>query len=181
MRWHVHGTRPAYQSPWVEVWLDDVELPDGERIEHHVLKFPRPSVGAVVVDQDRAHTLLIWRHRHITDAWGWEIPAGWADPGEDLTVAVAREIEEETGYRAATIEPMTTYHPLSGISTMRYTTFLARDAVRVSAPVDTAETTKVEWIALADVPKLAAAGQIPDGPSLTALSFYLGMHRQVDH
>jgi 8-oxo-dGTP pyrophosphatase MutT (NUDIX family) len=177
MRWQVHSSRPAYQSSWVEVWLDDVELPDGERIEHHVLKFPRPSVGAVVVDQDQEHTLLIWRHRHITDAWGWEIPAGWADPGEDLTAAIAREIEEETGYRAGTIQPMTTYHPLSGISTMCYTTFLATDAARVSAPVDAAETTKVEWTPLADVPKLAATGQIPDGPSLIALSYYLGIQR----
>jgi hypothetical protein len=40
---------------------------------------------------------------------------------------------------------------------------------------------KVEWVALAGVPKLAACGRIPDGPSLMALSYYLGMHMQTDH
>src|SRR4051812_34934625 len=98
MKWQVDGTRPADRSSWVEVWLDDVELPDGEHIEHHNLKFPRASTTAVVVD-DRDRTLLTWRHRYITDTWGWEVPAGWAEPGEDPADAIRREIEEETGYR----------------------------------------------------------------------------------
>ena len=172
-KWTVHGSRPAFRSPWVEVWLDDVEQPGGHRFEHHVVKFPHPSVGTVVVAEDR--TLLLWRHRHITDAWGWEIPAGWAEPGEDLATAAAREVEEETGHRAATIRPLVTYHPLSGISTMRYSVFVATDVTRTGAPVDAAESSKVEWVPLAAVPELAAAGQIVDGPTLIALSYYLAM------
>ena len=84
------------------------EVPGGQRIEHHELRFPRASVTAVVVDGDRV--LLLWRHRFITNAWGWEVPAGWADPGEDPEDAVRREIEEETGWRAATVTPMTSYN-----------------------------------------------------------------------
>jgi hypothetical protein len=38
------------------------------------------SGPVVVVDLDQKHTLLLWRHRHITDAWDRRIPAGWADP-----------------------------------------------------------------------------------------------------
>ncbi|WP_203902058.1 NUDIX hydrolase [Virgisporangium aliadipatigenens] len=173
-RWKVHGTRPAYQSPWVEVWRDDVELPDGDRIDHHVIKFPRASVGAVAVDGDR--TLLIWRHRYITDTWGWEIPAGWVDPGEDPAVAAGREIEEETGYRAGSVEHMFTYHPLAGISTMRYTVFLATGLIHIGEPTDRAETVEVAWLPLAELPRLAADRQITDGPSLSALSYYRGMH-----
>lgn len=178
MRWTVHGARMAYQSPWVEVWLDDVELPDGERIKHHNLKFPRPSVTAIVVD-DQDQTLLIWRHRYITDTWGWEIPAGWAEPNEDLAHAARREILEETGHLAHTIEPLITYNALSGISTIQFHAFLAKGAVAAGEFTDKAEVSRIEWIPLADVPKLAAAGQISDGPSLTALSYYLGIHHRV--
>jgi ADP-ribose pyrophosphatase YjhB (NUDIX family) len=178
MRWQVHGTHPAYQSPWVEVWLDDVELPNGERIEHHVLKFPRPSVTAVVVD-DQDRTLLIWRHRYITDTWGWEVPAGWAEAGEDLTDTARREVEEETGYRPGTVRRMTAYDAIAGISTMRFTSFVATDAVRIGEPRDLVEASRVEWIPLSDVPKLADSGQISDGPSLTALSYYLAVHRPL--
>jgi hypothetical protein len=33
----------------------------------------RPSI--VVMDEDD-RVLLLWRHRFITDTWGWEVPAG---------------------------------------------------------------------------------------------------------
>lgn len=176
MRWQVHGRRQVYGSEWVNVWLDDVELPGGQRIAHHVLTFPRPSVTAVVVD-DRDQVLLLWRHRHITDTWGWEVPAGWAEQGEDLAITAAREVEEETGYRAGRVVPLTSYNALSGISTMRFSSFLVTGAELVGKPADRSESSRVEWVPLADVPKLARDGQITDGPSLTALSYYLGMYR----
>jgi 8-oxo-dGTP pyrophosphatase MutT (NUDIX family) len=95
---------------------------------------------------------------------GWEVPAGWADPGEDPETAVRREIEEETGWRAGTISPLTGYDAISGIGDMRFTAFVATEMVRFGDPADKAEATRVEWHRLADVPKLAADGQLSDGP-----------------
>ncbi len=176
MRWTVHGHRDVYASEWVKVSLDDVEIPGGRRFEHHVLHFPRASVTAVVID-DHEQVLLIWRHRFITDSWGWEVPAGWADVGEDPATAIRREIEEETGYRAGPTRPMTAYNALSGISDMQFTAFLVTGAQRVGPPSDHGESSRVEWVPLTRVPGLAAEGQIQDGPSLTALTYYLAVER----
>ncbi len=175
MRWTVRGRRTAYESSWVNVHVDDVELPDGRRIEHHVVAMPRPSVGALVLD-GQGNTLLIWRHRFITDVWGWEVPAGWVDPGEDLIDAARREVLEETGWSVGRVEPLTEYHPLSGLSTMRYTAFVASEPAHVGPPDDD-ETSRVAWIPLDSVRELAVKGQIMDGPSLLILSYYLGIHR----
>ena len=41
----------------------------------------RAAAAAVVRDPERG-VLLIYRHRFITDSWGWEVPAGGVDPGE---------------------------------------------------------------------------------------------------
>ncbi|MDQ3275022.1 MAG: NUDIX hydrolase [Actinomycetota bacterium] len=150
--------------------LDDVELPGGRRFDHHVLRFPRASVGAVVLESDRV--LLLWRHRFATDSWGWEIPAGWADHGENPVEAIRREVLEETGYRVSTMEPLTTYHPMSGISSQRYRVFVGSGVERIGEPEAT-ETSRIEWTPLASLPRLMAAGQVSDGPSLTALAFYL--------
>lgn len=169
-RWTTHGSRRVYASEWVNVDLDDVEVPGGRRFPHHVLRFPRASVGAVVRDADSV--LLLWRHRFIVDAWGWEIPAGWSDPGEEPQQAIRREIEEETGYRVALIEPLTAYHPMSGITAQRFQLFLASGAERVGEP-EAEEANRVEWIPLAKVRKLLADGDILDGPSLTALAYFL--------
>jgi len=168
----------VYGSDWVDVWLEDVEVPTVGRIEHHVLTMPRASLTSVVSDeQDRL--LLIWRHRFITNTWGWEVPAGWADPGEDHEQAIRREVEEETGWRPGKATRMIAYNALSGISTMRFTSFYITDSTYIGAPTDASESSKVEWIPASDVPKLAAEGHIADGPSLTALSYYLGVYRQA--
>ena len=98
MRWTVHGERSLYESDWMQLRLADVELPGGDRFEHHLLRTPAQAAGVVVHDPDRG-VLLLWRHRFITDAWGWEIPAGRIDDGEEATAAAAREVEEETGWR----------------------------------------------------------------------------------
>jgi len=44
MRWTVHGERSLYESPWMRVRLADVELPDGRRIDHHLLRV-QPAAG----------------------------------------------------------------------------------------------------------------------------------------
>lgn len=176
MQWTVHNRRTAYESPWVNVYLDDVELPDGRRIQHHVLNMPRPSVGTLVVD-DQDNTLLIWRHRFIPDTWGWEVPAGWVDPGEDPADAARREVLEETGWTVDRLDPLIEYSPLSGIADMHYTTYLGTRPRYAGPPTDMTESSKVEWIPLHDVPRLAARGDIPDGPSLLMLSYYLAIHR----
>lgn len=170
-----------YESDWVNVYLDDVELPDGEHIDHHVLSFPRGSAGAVLID-DRDRTLLIWRHRYITNTWGWEVPAGWIDGGEDPETAVLREIEEETGYRAGRVEPMVDYYPLAGISTQHYWTYVASqpDYIRDGRG---SETSYLAWTPLRNIPELVRSGQVTDGPSLLMLSYFLGVHTRAagDH
>jgi 8-oxo-dGTP pyrophosphatase MutT (NUDIX family) len=75
----------------VRLALVDVEIPGVRRFEHHVVRVPRPAAGAVVHDPDRG-VLLLWRHRFITDSWGYEIPAGGVDEGETPAQAATREL-----------------------------------------------------------------------------------------
>jgi 8-oxo-dGTP pyrophosphatase MutT (NUDIX family) len=162
----------VYESQWINVDVDNVQIPGGSRFDHHVVRFPRASVGAVVLDRDRI--LLLWRHRFIPDTWGWEIPAGWCDEGEDPVDAIRREIVEETGYRVTSVDSLTTYHPLSGISPQRYQLFLASGVERIGVP-EPAEAGRVEWFTPTQVRKLLVENSVRDGPSLTALAFILAM------
>lgn len=101
--WKVHSERFVYESPWVSVALTTVEPPGIEPFEHHVVRSPGPAAGCIVTRATSnppgdIEVLLLYRHRFITDTWGWEIPAGGVDTGEDPAAAAAmRETLEETG------------------------------------------------------------------------------------
>src|ERR1700680_1212191 len=108
MRWTVHGEETIYDSEWVQLALIDVEIPGGERFQHHVVRVPQAAAGVVVADDERG-VLLLWRHRFITDTWGWEIPAGRVEPDETPEAAATREVLEETGWRSGNLRPLITY------------------------------------------------------------------------
>src|SRR6204780_3813178 len=113
MRWTVQGEQPLYQDEWLAIPRAGGELPDGRRLEHRLIRTP-PGAGCVVVRDGRV--LLLWRHRFITGSWGWEIPLGKIDPGEDLAHAAARETEEETGWRPGPLTPLLNVEPTAGLS-----------------------------------------------------------------
>lgn len=166
----MHGERVIYDSEWVRLSLVDVEVPGADRFEHHVVRAPQPAAGTVVTDPSRG-VLMLWRHRFITDTWGWEIPAGRIDPGETPAEAAQREVLEETGWRPTGLQPMVTYHPTNGLSDQRFHLFRATGAEYVGEPTDASESERVEWVPEAQVRALARAGAVPDGLSLTALLY----------
>ena len=176
MRWIVHGERALYSSPWVGLRLADVEIPGGKRFKHHVVRVPREAAGCVVHDAKRG-VLLLWRHRFITDTWGWEIPAGGIDDGETPAEAAAREVLEETGWRPGPVEHLVTYQPTNGLSDQRFHLFLARGAEHKGDPVDFGEAERIAWRSPTEVRDDIAGDQVADGLSLTALLFALAYDR----
>ena len=59
---------------------------------------------------------------------------------------------------------------------MHFTLFLAHGADHIGDPEDLSEAARVDWLPIDDLPKLIAAGQISDGPTLMAVSYYLGIY-----
>jgi 8-oxo-dGTP pyrophosphatase MutT (NUDIX family) len=171
VRWTVHGESPLYESDWVSLTLADVELPDGRRFGHHVVRVPQEAAAVVVHDEERG-LLLLHRHRFVVDAWGWEIPGGRIDHGETPAEAAEREALEETGWRPGALRPLFSYHPISGLSDQRFHVFAAEGATFEREP-DLVETDRVQWFALPEVRRLIGEGEITDGFSLTALLWFL--------
>jgi 8-oxo-dGTP pyrophosphatase MutT (NUDIX family) len=161
VRWTVHGEREIYGSDWMRLVLVDVEIPGVERFDHHVVRDPGRGV------------LLLWRHRFITDTWGWEVPAGRIEVGETPEDAATRETEEETGWRPGPLTRLGVYAPSNGTSDQMFHVFVADGATRIGEPTDIGESERVEWVAVDVVRKLIAAGEVTDGLSLTALLWAL--------
>jgi 8-oxo-dGTP pyrophosphatase MutT (NUDIX family) len=174
MRWTIHGERSIYDSEWIQVRLADVELPDGHRFDHHVVRFPQGAAGTVIRDPERG-LLLMWRHRFITDTWGWEIPAGRIEVGEDPERAADREALEETGWQPGPLTRLGTYAPSNGSTDQLFHLYWAAGATYVGDPVDGYESERIAWVPVAEVRRLIADGQVHDGLSLTALLWVLAL------
>lgn len=176
MKWTVHGERIIYDSPWIRLALTDVEVPGGERFEHHVVRMPADAAGTVIHDPGRG-VLLLWRHRFVTDTWGWEVPAGRVDPGETPIDAAAREAYEETGWQPGPLHHLASYHPHNGMNDCTFHLFLAEGATYIGDPPDASESERIEWMQPARLAEELRSGTVRDGLSLTALLWWFRFGR----
>lgn len=171
MRWTVHSEEPLYRDEWLDIRIADVELPGGRRLDHRLIRRP-PGAGSVVTDA-RGRVLLLWRHRFITDTWGYEIPMGAIEGDETPVEAAARETEEETGWRPEHLKALIRFHPTPGLSDGEHHIFHTDHATRIGPPQDAFESERVEWLPLAEVSRQIAAGRITAATTLTALLYLL--------
>lgn len=169
MRWTLHGERTIYESEWTQVVVADVELPDGSRIEHDVVRLRQQAAAALVRDSQH-RLLLIWRHRFITDSWSWELPAGAIEEGESPEEAAAREALEETGWRVGGVESIGSFLPLPGRAEQTFHVCRAEPLERVGDPVDAHEVERVEWVPVSELGGLVTGGELRDGYTLAALA-----------
>ncbi|WP_433329879.1 NUDIX hydrolase [Spirillospora sp. CA-294931] len=176
MRWTVHSETPLYTDQWLDIRVADVEITGGRHLQHRLIRTEQ-GAGAVVVDEQQ-RVLLEWRHRFITDAWGWEIPIGGIKPGEGPAVAAAREVEEETGWRPGPMRPLTVVHPSPGISDSTHTIFLANGATHVGEPAEDWEAERIEWVPLGKIVDLIGEGAVSSGTSMAALLYAWAKLRQ---
>lgn len=165
--WRIHGKRDLYDNRWVKLQLWDVEPPGMERFEHHVVKLNHVAITAVVDDQDRV--LMLWRYRFVPQQFGWELPGGIVDDGEEAADTALREVVEETGWRPNSVERIAVYQPMVGMVDSLHEVFVAYGAEKVGLPTDLEEAGHIEWVPLADVPGLMARGQLLGSGTLVGL------------
>jgi 8-oxo-dGTP pyrophosphatase MutT (NUDIX family) len=167
MRWNTVSEEVVTANEWFSLNRADVELPDGRHLDHYLLRMPPVAVAAILNDND--DVLLLWRHRFISDSWGWELPCGKVEDGEDFGAAAAREALEETGWQASDLQHLMTLEVSAGFSDARHHVYWANRAEYVGPPVDSHESVSVNWVPLATVPDLIAKGDIKAAHTIASL------------
>jgi 8-oxo-dGTP pyrophosphatase MutT (NUDIX family) len=171
MEWKVGPERPLYVDEWLDIRVADVELPDGQHLEHRLVH-TRPGAGAVAINGDQK-VLLLWRHRFITRTWGWEIPIGRIEEGESAVDAAAREFEEETGWRPGPLRHLIRVQPTPGLSTSEHHIFRADEATYIGEAVDKSEAERVAWVPLSELRARIEKEEITSGTTIAALLYLL--------
>jgi len=106
------------------VQRETVDYPTGEITREFVA---HPGAVAVVAVDDAHRVLMISQYRHPVREVLWEIPAGLCDvAGEPRIETARRELLEETGYIAETVEPLIEFYTTPGGNDEKISIFLAR-------------------------------------------------------
>jgi 8-oxo-dGTP pyrophosphatase MutT (NUDIX family) len=173
-RWTTRASRKVFEHVLLD--LEVRRIRDDAGAERDVLVLESPDWVNVIPLLERGaaepEVVLVRQWRYAICEPTLEIPGGVVDPGESAAQAAARELLEETGYRAARVELLGSVHPNPAILGNRCSTFLATGLSRVGEPAgDGEEQIEVSVVGASELPSLVARGEITH--SLVIAAFHL--------
>ena len=169
--WRRRGRRTAYENPWIRVWHDDVERPDGGTGIYGVVHFEARAVGVVAVGED-GRILLVGQHRYPLDEYSWEIPEGGVPDGESTLDGCRRELREETGYVADSWRQLARISLSNSVTDERGALYVAEGLRPGAATPDGTEELAIRWATLDEVLDEIAGGRIHDVMTIAAVGIY---------
>lgn len=176
--WRTFETRTIYDNRWVKLDLVDVEAPNGERWEHHVVRLRTVAIAMLV--NEHSELLMLHRYRFAVNQWGYELLGGLVENGEEPAAAARREAEEESGWRPiGEPEHLASFEPMPGMVAARTDIYLWRAAEKVGEPTDTEEAGRLEWVAPDRVRELVRSNQMLGGGTLVAVLSWLLSHAEA--
>jgi 8-oxo-dGTP pyrophosphatase MutT (NUDIX family) len=169
-RWQRRSGELLFDHPLLSLERQRLAAGPGEEREALVLAAPDWVNVIPLLPDGRVVMVRQWRFGIAEPTL--ESPGGVVDPGETAVLAAARELVEETGYRAATLRPLGEVTPNPAILANRCATFLATDLERIGSPQEGIdEELTVELVPLEEVPRRVRAGAIHH--ALVVAAFYL--------
>jgi ADP-ribose pyrophosphatase len=159
--------RTIYAGRVVTLNLETVTLPNGATVELEVIH--HPGAAAVVPVREDGAVLLIRQYRHAAGGYIYEIPAGKLDPGEAPRDCAARELEEEIGLRASSLEHLVSFLTTPGFTDEVIHIYQASGFTPGRQKLDEDEVLEVAAFPLEEALAKVRDGTIRDGKTIVGL------------
>ena len=168
-RWEQLGSEPAFDDPYFRVRRDTLRLPNGRIVDDYLVAELEDYSVVVAVTPTR-HAVLVrqWKQgvRRIT----LELPGGMINEGESAAEAAARELREETGYAAPSLEHLGSFDVDASKAANQGHAFLAVGAEPLHEPEPhEMEAPEVVLVPLTEIPGLIDRGEVCGGASVAGL------------
>ena len=128
-----------------------------------------PGSAAVVAVTDQGKFLLVNQYREAIGRYVLEIPAGKLEPGEASEACAYRELEEETGYKARTLEKLFEFYVTPGYSNEKIAVFCAMGLERTKSKLDADEVLSLTEVDAADALTMIDDGRIEDAKTIAGI------------
>lgn len=161
------STEIIYDGKIIRTERDIAILPDGSEAVREVVRHPG-GVGVVAVDDD-GFVCLVRQFRYPFSKTTLEIPAGKLDRGEEPEVAAARELMEETGLVAESMEKLGSFYASPGFCDEEIHVYLAKPLSQGAACPDEDEFVECERFSLSELISMVEQGKIKDGKTVIGI------------
>lgn len=169
--WKRLSQKQLFKHPRITLLEDEVQLPDGTVTQY--MTFAHTNDSVTILAQDGDKVLLSREYSYPVDDVLLQFPGGKAEPGEDQTDNAQRELQEETGYKAAKITPLGWYYVNNRRTKAKMYVVLATElTLSKKEGGDIEEDIESEWVAVADIDKMIQSGEIVNFSVLAAWSLY---------
>ena len=157
----------VHQGRKIRVALETATGADGQPFQRDVIL--HPGAVAILPFLDDGRVCLVRNNRPVVGETLLEIPAGTLEPDEPPDTAAVRELEEETGYRAAHWQKVTEFFPSPGVISERTHLYVAKELTPGSQQLEIDEDLEPVLFPWDDVLQMAFDGTIRDAKTLVAV------------
>ena len=160
-----------YQGKVFGLRRDEVVEPSGLQATREVIAHPGSVVVLPVLPDGRI--VMIRQYRHATRQYLWELVAGRKEPEETPKQGAARELLEETGYRAKKFKVFLDVFPTPGFLEERMYLLLAEGLTAGEAQPEEDERIEVRPFKLKELKQMIKSGRLRDAKSIAGILYYL--------
>ncbi|WP_319202064.1 NUDIX hydrolase [uncultured Ilyobacter sp.] len=153
----------VYKNDHFEISQEKLVLPGGKEVWWSFIEGV-DAVGILALTDDNK-VILVKQYRPAVQDFVLEIPAGLIEPGESPEETAYRELEEEAGYRAKSMEKIYEYYSSPGISKSKTHIFLAKSLVKTKQSLDEDEFLEIIEASFEELQDL----NLVDGKSILAM------------
>lgn len=155
-------SKEIYDGKVLKLRLDTVELQDGSSSKREIVEH---SGGvAVVAVTDSGELLMVRQYRKAMEMELLELPAGKLEVGEDPLECAGRELREETGYKAGSIELLSEFYTAPGFCSEKVYVYIAKELEFVGESLDEGEFLEVEKYGVEELENLLS--ELQDAKSI---------------
>lgn len=159
--------RVFYQGSIGEFGEEQLEMPDGRELKLAILHHPGAAAVLPFIDHDTV--ALVRQYRHAAGSTLWEIPAGKLDPGESPEQCAVRELQEETGFRAAHLTRLGRILTTPGFTDEVIHLYRADGLTPGPQALDGDELLEPVSVSFAEALRMVGSGEITDSKTVCAL------------
>ena len=160
-----------YHGKVIDAYQDTMQMPNGnisiwDFVDHH-------GAAAVVPVLDDGRILMVRQHRPAIGRFTLELPAGKIDVvGESKRDCAARELEEETGYRAGELKLLITVDTTVAICNEEIEVYLATGLKKTRQQLDDDEDINLEAYTIDELVDMVREQKIRDSKTMAGILAY---------